>query len=104
MSVHCASKTDGGGGLRAHADALKSERRRRRACTAPEKIVVRLFGCGGDRDKGKRPPVGIPAHRDIVVVTDDNPRTEEPRAIINDILAGMLDAGQVRVSKAALRR
>ena len=34
---------------------------------------------------------------DIVVVTDDNPRTEEPRAIINDILAGMLDAGQAKV-------
>ena len=33
---------------------------------------------------------------DIVVVTDDNPRTEEPRAIINDILAGMLDAGHAR--------
>lgn len=34
---------------------------------------------------------------DIPVVTDDNPRTEEPRAIINDILAGMLDAGRARV-------
>lgn len=34
---------------------------------------------------------------DVVVVTDDNPRTEEPRAIINDILAGMLDAGQAKV-------
>jgi UDP-N-acetylmuramoyl-L-alanyl-D-glutamate--2,6-diaminopimelate ligase len=34
---------------------------------------------------------------DIVVVTDDNPRTEEPRAIINDILAGMLDAGHAKV-------
>lgn len=34
---------------------------------------------------------------DVVVVTDDNPRTEEPRAIINDILAGMLDAGHAKV-------
>ncbi|WP_315942413.1 glutamate ligase domain-containing protein, partial [Salmonella enterica] len=51
------------------------------------------------RSKGKRPLMGAIAEEfaDIVVVTDDNPRTEEPRAIINDILAGMLDAGQVRV-------
>jgi len=58
-----------------------------------------VFGCGGDRDKGKRPLMGAIAEEfsDIPVVTDDNPRTEEPRAIINDILAGMLDAGQARV-------
>ena len=51
-----------------------------------------------DRDKGKRPLMGAIAEEfaDIVVVTDDNPRTEEPRAIINDILAGMLDAGHAR--------
>lgn len=36
---------------------------------------------------------------DIVVVTDDNPRTEEPRAIINDILAGMVDAGHAKVKE-----
>ena len=61
--------------------------------------VIAVFGCGGDRDKGKRPLMGAIAEQfaDIPVVTDDNPRTEEPRAIINDILAGMLDAGRARV-------
>lgn len=58
-----------------------------------------LFGCGGDRDKGKRPLMGAIAEQyaDLVVVTDDNPRTENPMAIVNDILAGMLNAGAAHV-------
>ncbi|MEL4106015.1 UDP-N-acetylmuramoyl-L-alanyl-D-glutamate--2,6-diaminopimelate ligase [Oscillospiraceae bacterium WX1] len=53
--------------------------------------VVTLFGCGGDRDKTKRPLMGEIASRlsDFVVVTSDNPRTEKPGEIINDILKGM---------------
>lgn len=53
--------------------------------------TVVLFGCGGDRDKTKRPVMGGIAARlaDFVIVTSDNPRTEEPQAIIDDILAGM---------------
>lgn len=50
-----------------------------------------VFGCGGDRDRGKRPLMGrIACQRaDIVIITNDNPRTEEPRQIIRDILEGV---------------
>lgn len=53
--------------------------------------VVALFGCGGDRDRTKRPKMGRIAAdmADFVIVTSDNPRTEEPEAIIREILAGM---------------
>jgi UDP-N-acetylmuramoyl-L-alanyl-D-glutamate--2,6-diaminopimelate ligase len=53
--------------------------------------VVTVFGCGGDRDASKRPEMGKIAARlsDFVIVTSDNPRTEEPGKIIDDILAGM---------------
>ncbi len=55
-----------------------------------ERIVL-LFGCGGDRDKSKRAPMGRVAeeYADFVIVTSDNCRSEEPSRIIQDILAGM---------------
>ena len=56
------------------------------------KRVITLFGCGGDRDKTKRPKMGKIAAElsDFCIVTSDNPRTEDPEAIIRDILAGMV--------------
>jgi UDP-N-acetylmuramoyl-L-alanyl-D-glutamate--2,6-diaminopimelate ligase len=53
--------------------------------------LITVFGCGGDRDKGKRPKMGDVASRlsDMVIVTSDNPRTEDPREIIRDIEAGL---------------
>ncbi len=53
--------------------------------------VISLFGCGGDRDKTKRPIMGSIAARysDFVIITSDNPRSENPTDIINDILVGL---------------
>ena len=53
--------------------------------------LITVFGCGGDRDKTKRPQMGSIAERysDVTIVTSDNPRTEDPQKIINDILVGV---------------
>ena len=62
--------------------------------------LICLFGCGGDRDRTKRPLMGAAVEElaDLAVVTSDNPRTEAPMAIIRDILAGMTGGGaEVRV-------
>jgi len=58
-----------------------------------------VFGCGGDRDPGKRPLMGAIAEAgaDVVVVTDDNPRTEDSRAILEQILSGFRDPSAAHV-------
>lgn len=87
-------------------DALEQTLRTARAFTRGKLIVV--FGCGGDRDKGKRPLMGKIAERgaDCVIVTSDNPRTEDPDSIIDDIEAGMQGSKHERVTErlAAIQR
>jgi UDP-N-acetylmuramoyl-L-alanyl-D-glutamate--2,6-diaminopimelate ligase len=55
--------------------------------------VIVVFGCGGDRDRAKRPMMGRTAAEDadLVIVTNDNPRSEDPLAIIDEITSGMPD-------------
>lgn len=54
--------------------------------------IITVFGCGGDRDRGKRPLMGEIATKlsDFVIITNDNPRTEDPNVIISDILKGVI--------------
>jgi UDP-N-acetylmuramoyl-L-alanyl-D-glutamate--2,6-diaminopimelate ligase len=68
--------------------------------------LIAVFGAGGDRDQGKRGPMGEVAARlsDVVIVTDDNPRGEDPAAIRRDILAGAPDATEVAGRKEAIAR
>ena len=70
-------------------DALEKALKTLRPVTKGRLTV--LFGCGGDRDRVKRPIMGAIAaqNADLVIVTSDNPRTEEPMAIINEILPGL---------------
>ena len=67
--------------------------------------LITLFGCGGDRDKGKRKLMGNIAHdySDIIIITDDNPRNENPTSIRNDILNGCPTAIEIPDRNKAIK-
>ena len=73
-------------------DGLRSALRSARSLAATGRVLC-LFGCGGDRDRAKRPVMGevASAGADVVVVTSDNPRNEDPQSIIEQILPGIAD-------------
>ncbi|HTD55108.1 MAG TPA: UDP-N-acetylmuramoyl-L-alanyl-D-glutamate--2,6-diaminopimelate ligase [Silvibacterium sp.] len=68
--------------------------------------VITLFGCGGDRDKTKRPLMGRAAGEgsDFVVLTSDNPRSEDPKAILQDVLPGLTATGTPYLSEVDRHR
>jgi UDP-N-acetylmuramoyl-L-alanyl-D-glutamate--2,6-diaminopimelate ligase len=68
--------------------------------------VITVFGCGGDRDRTKRPLMGEAAGRgsDFVIVTSDNPRSEDPMAIINDAKPGVEKTGSEFTTEPDRRR
>jgi UDP-N-acetylmuramoyl-L-alanyl-D-glutamate--2,6-diaminopimelate ligase len=67
--------------------------------------LICVFGCGGDRDRGKRPIMGAIARRaaDVAIVTDDNPRSEDPAAIRAEILSGAPGAREIGDRSEAIR-
>ena len=79
--------------------ALEAVLRTARALTDGRLICV--FGAGGDRDRGKRPMMGRVASElaDVTIVTSDNPRSEDPQAIIDEILAGVVGPVEVEVER-----
>jgi UDP-N-acetylmuramoyl-L-alanyl-D-glutamate--2,6-diaminopimelate ligase len=76
-------------------DSLENVLRTARSLT--DGRVISVFGCGGDRDRGKRPQMGRISGElaDMTVVTSDNPRSEEPEAIVGEILAGVAPGASV---------
>ena len=71
-----------------------------------ENRLITVFGCGGDRDKTKRPLMGKIAalYSDFCIVTSDNPRSEDPEAIIDDIIPGLMEVEKSHYAKIVDRR
>ncbi len=78
-------------GLRALLEAVRAH--------FPQQKLLVVFGAGGDRDQGKRPQMGVVAqnYADELIITNDNPRSEDPHQIAQMILAGMRPGGKVQV-------
>jgi UDP-N-acetylmuramoyl-L-alanyl-D-glutamate--2,6-diaminopimelate ligase len=83
-------------------DALRNLLSLAREFVGAEHRVITLFGCGGDRDRAKRPKMGRAAGEgsDLVVLTSDNPRSEDPEAIIADALPGLVATGTPYIVEA----
>ncbi|WP_373044179.1 UDP-N-acetylmuramoyl-L-alanyl-D-glutamate--2,6-diaminopimelate ligase [Vulgatibacter sp.] len=97
-------RIDGPQGVVAFVDYAHTDDALRRACSAlreasPGRLIT-VFGCGGDRDTGKRPLMGAVAGSgsDLAVVTSDNPRTEDPARIVEMIVPGVECTGKKRLS------
>jgi len=71
-----------------------------------DKRIILVFGCGGDRDRGKRAPMGEIAGRraDIAIATSDNPRSEDPEAILREVEEGLARSGATKYLKIVERR
>jgi UDP-N-acetylmuramoyl-L-alanyl-D-glutamate--2,6-diaminopimelate ligase len=82
-------------------DSLENVLRAARELT--QHRVICVFGCGGDRDRGKRPVMGRIASElaDVAIVSSDNPRSEEPQAIIDEILMGVIGEVEVEPDRRA---
>ncbi len=67
----------------------------------PDKSLISVFGCGGDRDKSKRPEMGraVSKFSNKTIVTSDNPRTENPQDIIDDIIPGIIGEAKVVIER-----
>ena len=93
----------------AHTDDALSNVLRTARETAGGRVIT-VFGCGGDRDRTKRAPMGEAAARlsDVVIITSDNPRTEDPEAILRDVEEGVRAVGasyrKITDRRAAIRQ
>lgn len=92
------------GGVTAFVDYAHTDDALARVCAALREAsagrLIVVFGCGGDRDRGKRPLMGEAAGRGaaLAIVTSDNPRGEEPAAIVEEILPGLVRAGRAQLT------